>query len=145
MKSCSAFAFALFVALGSSVASAADPANQGDFGKGVYDSKCASCHGVSGKGDGPLAASLLKKPADLTAIAKKNNGVVPVMDLEAVIDGRAQTALHGPREMPVWGKELLTETGSDWPVYMGVPFNPEVFVRARILALIDYLARLQER
>jgi len=28
-----------------------------DAGKSVYDDKCASCHGASGKGDGPAAAA----------------------------------------------------------------------------------------
>jgi mono/diheme cytochrome c family protein len=32
----------------------------------VYRSRCASCHGVSGRGDGPLAASLNPPPRDFT-------------------------------------------------------------------------------
>jgi len=31
--------------------------------KSVYDDKCASCHGASGKGDGPAAAALTPSPA----------------------------------------------------------------------------------
>jgi mono/diheme cytochrome c family protein len=43
-------------------------ADQGDAaqGKAAYDQYCASCHGNTGKGDGPAAASLNPKPRDLT-------------------------------------------------------------------------------
>jgi putative copper export protein/mono/diheme cytochrome c family protein len=33
----------------------------------LFPTECASCHGVAGRGDGPLAASLPEPPADLTA------------------------------------------------------------------------------
>jgi mono/diheme cytochrome c family protein len=36
-------------------------------GAGLYSSHCASCHGTSGRGDGPAAKSLRIPPADLTA------------------------------------------------------------------------------
>ncbi|HXZ43897.1 MAG TPA: cytochrome c [archaeon] len=35
-------------------------------GKASFDQICASCHGTSGKGDGPAAAALSPKPRDLT-------------------------------------------------------------------------------
>lgn len=38
-------------------------------GAALYAAHCASCHGLNGKGDGPAAASLPVKPADLTAIS----------------------------------------------------------------------------
>ena len=31
----------------------------------VYDSRCATCHGAKGKGDGPVGATLDPKPRDL--------------------------------------------------------------------------------
>lgn len=37
-----------------------------DRGKTLYGQLCTSCHGASGKGDGPAAASLKPKPRDLT-------------------------------------------------------------------------------
>ncbi|MFN8632953.1 MAG: copper resistance protein CopC [Chloroflexota bacterium] len=33
-------------------------------GRGLYEQQCVSCHGLSGRGDGPLAASLRPRPAD---------------------------------------------------------------------------------
>jgi mono/diheme cytochrome c family protein len=35
-------------------------------GKGIYDDKCALCHGRDGKGNGPAAASLSPGPPDFT-------------------------------------------------------------------------------
>jgi cytochrome c5 len=35
-------------------------------GKKIYANSCASCHGTTGKGDGPTAASLKHEPADFT-------------------------------------------------------------------------------
>lgn len=38
-------------------------------GKKIADTNCAPCHGSGGKGDGPGAAALPKKPADWTSRA----------------------------------------------------------------------------
>ncbi len=35
-------------------------------GKQIYEARCAACHGNTGKGDGPAAAALNPKPANLT-------------------------------------------------------------------------------
>ncbi len=115
----------------------------GDQGKREYDSNCASCHGLSGKGDGPMSNQLAVKPTDLTTITMKNGGVFPVARIRTVIDGRMEINSHGSRVMPVWGDDYTAQAGTDFPNYMGVAFNPEVFVRSRIMALVDYLNRVQ--
>ncbi len=38
-------------------------------GRQVYQENCASCHGASGRGDGPVAAALSPRPADLADAA----------------------------------------------------------------------------
>ena len=120
-------------------------AESSDYGKHVYDSNCATCHGLTGKGDGPMKAYLKVAPTDLTTIAKKNSGVLPLERLSEVMDGRREVALHGARDMPVWGQDFRANIGTNWPIYMDAPFNPEIFIRGRIMALMDYIVRLQER
>jgi mono/diheme cytochrome c family protein len=61
-------------------------AQQPDIGKTEYQSGCAACHGVDGKGAGPVADALKTKPTDLTMIAKKNNGVFPFGRIYDIID-----------------------------------------------------------
>lgn len=116
-----------------------------DIGKREYESKCVVCHGYGGKGDGSYA-ELLKKPAsDLTVLKKNNGGVFPFDRVYAVIDGREAVKGHGDRDMPVWGKTYSTETVKAGEYYMDVPYDSEMYVRSRILALIDYLNRLQAK
>jgi len=45
-------------------------ANTIAVGQKLFVSNCMTCHGPNGKGDGPGAAALEKKPADLTARIK---------------------------------------------------------------------------
>ena len=112
--------------------SAQASAQNNDVGKTEYQSSCGSCHGIGGKGDGPVSKELKTPPADLTVLAKNNNGVFPYDRVYQMIDGRnTSIAAHGTREMPVWG-------------YRFGP--PEAFqFKKRILAVIDYLKTIQEK
>jgi hypothetical protein len=120
-----------------------------DMGKIEYQSNCASCHGISAKGDGPMSTELKRRPTDLTVLAKKNNGVFPLNSVYKIIDGRDEIASHGSREMPVWGyrfvppKHFDLQLGDDY-IYLP-PSSPGPVVHARILAVIDYLNRIQEK
>ena len=123
--------------------SAAAWAQSPDLGKSIFVSSCASCHGINGKGSGPLAAQLKVTPSDLTALAKKNGGVFPVSALYEVIDGRKTYAAHGTREMPVWGDLFapLQSLNLKW----SDQYTDEAVIRTRVLAVIDYLNRIQEK
>jgi mono/diheme cytochrome c family protein len=117
-----------------------------DFGKYEYYAKCASCHGASGKGNGPVAKHLTKTPSDLTTYAKRNGGAFPTQLAWQVIDGRpVEIGAHGTREMPIWGQEFRRETLRPADrVQPGDP-SPEWHVARRISALIDYLASIQAK
>ncbi len=92
--------------LGAVVAWAVEPPPLIDSirGDSLYKAYCATCHGVGGKGNGPMAAWLKVQPPDLTRIAARNGGKFPLMRVERVISGEEiLPSGHGTRLMPVWG------------------------------------------
>lgn len=103
-----------------------------DVGKTEYENSCGACHGADAKGNGPVGKELKTPPTDLTVLARNNNGVFPYNKVYEIIDGRNSTiGSHGSRDMPVWG-------------YRFSP--PQAFrYKQRILAVIDYLNRIQEK
>ncbi len=125
-------------------------ADELDPGKAEYQSSCAPCHGKDGKGNGPVSAGLKVPPPDLTVLAKKDNGVFPFHFVYEIIDGRKTVIAHGTRDMPIWGDRYAPE-----PNKALIPrpsenvlsrfLDPETVVRMRILAVIDYLDRIQEK
>jgi mono/diheme cytochrome c family protein len=121
-----------------------------DPGKAEYHSSCASCHGIDGKGNGPVGADLKVPPSDLTVLARKNNGVFPFNSVYETIDGRKAVIAHGTRDMPIWGdryapeptKGLIPRPSEN---ILSLFYDPEAIVRMRIIAVIDYLNRIQEK
>ena len=103
------------------------------FGSDLYKFYCASCHGVDARGDGPVAHTLRNIPPDLTKLALRNGGVFPRVRIEAIIEGHSDPplAVHGTREMPVWG-----------PIFRGLDAS-DAANRTRIGNLVDYLQSLQ--
>lgn len=121
-------------------------AKNDDVGKLLFQSSCASCHGVDGKGKGPVSGQLKTAPSDLTVLAKKNGGVFPVSAVYEVIDGRKAIAAHGTRQMPVWGAyELKYLYPYPAEKFIDRTYDPEVAERTRILLIIDYLNRIQKK
>jgi mono/diheme cytochrome c family protein len=72
-------------------------------GEEMYGEYCAVCHGKAGKGDGPAASALKVAPADLTTLAKGNNGKFPSDHVAAVLRFGPSIPAHGTSEMPIWG------------------------------------------
>ncbi len=82
-------------------------------GSVAFDLHCASCHGRSGRGDGPAARNLRTVPADLTALARRNNGVFPETKVAASIIDSSRAAAHGTQDMPVWGPVFRALDGTN--------------------------------
>jgi mono/diheme cytochrome c family protein len=82
-------------------------------GAELYREFCASCHGVKGQGNGPVASSLRQKVPDLTLIAKRRGGRFPAEEVHRIVDGRSIPRAHGSAEMPVWGWEFYGFAGED--------------------------------
>lgn len=113
-----------------------------DVGKLEFEVHCAICHGMDAKGNGPYVSSLKVAPSDLTLIARNNAGVFPADRIIGVIDGRAQIASHGSRDMPIWGNRYATGAAEH---FAGSPYDQEAYIRGRVLILVDYLRRIQQK
>ncbi|RWE63548.1 cytochrome c [Mesorhizobium sp.] len=128
----------LIAAALATMACQASTAQEMSYGEAEYLNSCAVCHGLHGKGDGPLGNVLLKRPADLTRLSERNGGSFPYSRVFATIDGRFALPSHGDREMPVWGRQFLEE---DAKVYG--PSGGEVVTTERIHNLAGYIETLQ--
>ena len=141
--------FGLIVIGVTSMAFQAAHAEEETIGSDEYRTSCLSCHGVGGRGDGPLAQYLTVKPTDLTALAKNNGGqypnikagAYPFLRVYQIIDGRAAIEVHGDRAMPVWGNRYLAEQPAGVTPFGG---EYEKVVRGRILELVYYIQSIQQ-
>lgn len=104
-------------------------------GTTTFQVYCASCHGRSGEGNGPMKEVLRVQPADLTVLARENGGTFPEDEVYATIDGRHAVRGHGSREMPVWGLGFQ-DPGRD--------SNQEEEVHQRLLDLLAFLRSIQK-
>jgi mono/diheme cytochrome c family protein len=91
---------------------AASTAQAGDVaaGKAKYDMFCASCHGPTGQGDGPVGAALNPKPRDFSAgefkfDTDKDGKTGTDADLKNVIKNGGG-AYGGSAMMAPWGATL---------------------------------------
>lgn len=109
--------------------------SEGPDGESVYKTYCATCHGKTAKGDGPLATELRNAPPDLTRLAKRNDGKFDGASVHRMIDGRQPLKGHGGPDMPVWGDAFRKSSEG----------YSEKAVKARIDALVAHLKTLQEK
>jgi mono/diheme cytochrome c family protein len=98
-----AFALALIAITGEVAAAATRDAVQG---RALYLQYCASCHGVDGSGNGPIARTLTTPPTNLRLLSERYGNPLPKDRIARFIDGRAEVKAHGPRDMPVWGRRF---------------------------------------
>lgn len=101
-------------------------------GSDIYHAYCASCHGVTGKGDGPVASALTAKIPDLTTISQRNAGIFPADRVRKVIVGDESILGHGSRDMPVWG-----------PIFHQVEADRD-YGEVRLRNITDYLRSIQK-
>lgn len=110
------------------------PSTSAASGKQMFEAYCASCHGVSGKGDGPAAGALKSPPANLTVLSKNNGGKFPANRVTSILRGQATVTAHGNRDMPVWG-----------PVFWHMSQGHEAEVHQRVANLTHYIESLQTK
>ncbi len=135
--------FCLIIVVAQQLSGSAVVAGESDAAAHDFRSYCAPCHGLDGRGDGPVAQVLKTRPSDLTKLAARYGGVLPFEAVYKRIEGRDMPDAHGSSDMPVWGlwfsnqavgENMLND--SDLPV--------ETRVRERITAIVHYLETIQE-
>jgi mono/diheme cytochrome c family protein len=109
----------------------AEMSQYGESISDLYIDSCAACHGVDGKGNGPMFNQLTRQPKDLTVLSQENGGSFPETVVYQIIDGRRINLSHGSREMPVWGKRFRM-SGEN-----------EDAVEKRITSIIKYIESIQ--
>lgn len=103
----------------------------------LFNNLCASCHGVSGRGDGQAARALDKGVPDLTVLAAKNDGVYMHNRVKLIISGENREIAHGSIDMPIWGKQFMY-VRPGWST-----FQREAFARRKINSIDTYVESLQ--
>ena len=103
-------------------------------GKEMYVNYCAPCHGLDGKGDGPVTPALRKAPTDLTVLTRDNSGKFPSSHVVAALEFGPDIPAHGSKQMPVWG-----------PILGNMNRGISAQRQLRIHNLTDYLQSIQEK
>jgi len=98
----------------------------------MFRAYCAVCHGLDGRGGGPAADALKKRPADLTQLSRKYGGKYPALRVANVIQGHDSQGAHGSRDMPIWGVVFRT-------------LGDQATVTLRTDNLVNYVGSLQRQ
>ena len=80
----------------------------GADGKAIYNARCSFCHGVEGRGDGPVGASLKPPPMSFATaeFAKRTDEQIK----DAIVQGRTGTAMIAfGKTLPAEDIEALTQ------------------------------------
>ncbi len=106
-------------------------------GAALFAQYCAGCHGVSGRGDGPAAAGLSPRPANLTTLARRNGGTFPRLAVLGKVYGYSGVGRAATGAMPEFG--ALLEGRS-----VVVETEPGIFTPTpeRLVALVEHVERL---
>jgi mono/diheme cytochrome c family protein len=114
-----------------------------DFGKREFQANCVRCHGASGKGNGPYADFRKLRIPDLGTLSERNKGVFPRDEVYQIIDGTGVISAHRLDGMPAWGEYYNVLAFRACKDRAGC--DTKAYVRARILALTDYVSTLKTK
>ncbi|MBE1282983.1 MAG: c-type cytochrome [Rhodobacteraceae bacterium] len=106
-------------------------------GAALYRQNCASCHGPTGAGDGPLVADLPVPPANLRLLSADNDGIYPEERVIATIHG--YQGKNAEALMPEFGA-LIDGPKGVWTS----PQGQQIPTPQALLDLSAYLQTLQD-
>jgi mono/diheme cytochrome c family protein len=104
-------------------------------GAALFARHCASCHGRSGEGDGPVASVVRAAMPNLRTLSERNGGTFPRAAVTRYIAGDEVPTAHGDRLMPVWGDTFAGTSGN--------PQADAATARAALESLADFLEQIQ--
>ena len=128
------------LAIATMASSGAGHAQDAAFGASIYKENCAVCHGETGAGDGMVGVLFAQKPADLSLLARNNNGVFPAQAVIDAIYGRRPIQAHGQTEMPIWGPYFMSQALESPTID---PKDAAMITQGRVLSVVSYLQSLQ--
>lgn len=107
-------------------------------GEELFLDYCATCHGVDGAGNGPMAPAMSLQPTNLTLLQAGDDGVFPTLRVVMRIDGREPLVSHGS-PMPVFGdffegQGVALKTAAGQPIMTSQP----------IVDLVAWLRSIQQ-
>ena len=107
-------------------------------GAGDFAAYCSGCHGAGGRGDGPMATTLGKPPADLTRLAGKDGKIDMARTMSKIYGASAS---HRGDLMPEFGPLLETDKTVLYDSGDGIPTPTPL----RLVKVAEYLQTLQAR
>ena len=104
-------------------------------GLSIFGNYCAACHGLDGRGKGPVSKALKRQVPDLTRLSLRNHGAFPAIHVRTVITFGADDLLpeHGSKEMPIWG-----------PIFHEIEFDQDLG-NVRVENVTKYLESIQRK
>ena len=104
-------------------------------GASIFRNYCAACHGLDGRGNGPVSKALKREVPDLTRLSQRNDGAFPAIHVRTTIMFGADHLLpaHGSKEMPIWG-----------PIFHEIEFDQDLG-NVRLDNITKYLESMQRK
>src|SRR5664279_3949160 len=102
-------------------------------GASIFRNYCAACHGLDGRGNGPVSKALKRQVPDLTRLSRRNGSAFPAIHVRTTIMFGTDRLLsaHGSKEMPIWG-----------PIFHEIEFDQDLG-NVRLENVTKYLESIQ--
>jgi mono/diheme cytochrome c family protein len=103
-------------------------------GPAIFQNYCAACHGIDGRGNGPVVGALKQKVPNLTRLSQANGGTFPEMHVKNMITFGTDSLIpaHGSKTMPIWG-----------PIFHEIEYDRDLG-HVRLENLTVYLKSIQQ-